>query len=1031
MCNLSLGLNVLIIDAPQGNERCGCCNNRYQWTPTCNALIGNEDSAVIEAACCQRPNGTPLALPPPTPSPTTGYSPSDTHCTSKGSVSQWSVICDADFGTEDFLDGLPGPGQACGCCNGRFESTPSCNNLLTSASRSEINAACCQRGKQAPSARPSADPSSAPSALLVGESPSRSPSEMPSSSLFEELRSFIAPTNADLLKFDDIFSPQSEAYAWLQSDPITQTPGRTTRTVVERYALAVLFYSTLPWPAISGPFLSSVSVCSWVGVSCTDGLVTRLDLWSEGIFLPGTFPWELALLTDLVYLDLSGGQLTGSIPTRIIELTNLATLSIEGNSFSGPLPTALPTSLVTVYLHMNAFTGTIPSVWGTSMSNVQDLLVYENLLTGTIPSSLGQLIALTTFEFGENSLTGSVDSFLCDQKSWSTLAGDCNEVACSCCTLCFPYRGPLFEELRPKIGPTPADLVKFDDLASPQAQALAWLEADPITQTPGRTTRIAVERYALAVFYFSTSQWPANLAIPFLSSVSVCSWTGASCANGVDVTALDLYEASIFLAGTFPWELALLTNLIVLDFSFGQFTGSIPTRINELTALEILWMENNLFSGTLLPALPTSLLGLYLHHNAFTGTIPSVWGTSLPNLVDLLVYENQLVGTIPSSLGQIDTLTRFEFQVNNFIGSVDSFLCTARSWTELIGDCDEVVCTCCTQCVPTPGALFEELRADIAPTNADLLKFDDPASPQAQALAWLETDPINQTPGRSTRTVLERYVLAVFYYSTSGWPTNLPVPYLSSSTVCYWEGISCTALQNVDVLYLTPQGLTGTLPWELVLLTDLFHLILSGNGFTGSIPTRINELSNLSLLWLETNNLSGPLPTTLPASLTSIILYSNQLTGPVPSSWVTSSPNLETIDIGSNLLTGSIPTRINEFPVLETVWMNDNMLSGPLPPTLPVSLLVLQLHNNVISGPIPSTWGDSNSNLMFLAVYGNLLTGTIPSSMGQIVSLTSFSFCHNLLTGSVDSFFCSGRGWTELSGDCALELTCTCCTSCY
>jgi len=233
----------------------------------------------------------------------------------------------------------------------------------------------------------------------------------------------------------------------------------------------------------------------------------------------------------------------------------------------------------------------------------------------------------------------------------------------------------------------------FSDPTSAQYKAISWLHDDPITLTPGRTTATVLERYVLAVFKYSTSEWLR----PFLSTEPVCKWDGVSCTNGV-VTALDLYTASIFIAGTFPWELVLLTNALTLDFSFSQFTGVIPTRINELTRLEVLWMEHNLFSGPLLPDLPQSLTGLYLHGNDFTGTIPDVWGSSLLNLQELLIYENQLTGTIPSSLGDISSLTRFEFGTNNFTGSVDSFLCTGRSWSQLIADCDKVVCTCCTIC---------------------------------------------------------------------------------------------------------------------------------------------------------------------------------------------------------------------------------------------------------------------------------------------------------------------------------------------
>ena len=253
---------------------------------------------------------------------------------------------------------------------------------------------------------------------------------------------------------------------------------------------------------------------------------------------------------------------------------------------------------------------------------------------------------------------------------------------------------PLVEELRSFIAPTDDDLLPFSDPASAQSKAVAWLHDDPITLTPGRSAATVLERYVLAVFKYSTSGWLS----PFLSrSESVCRWNGVSCTNDF-VTKVDLSSSGIFIAGTVPWELVLLTNLKTLDFSFSQFTGVIPTRINELTNLENLWMENKLFWGPLLPDLPKTLISLRFHANDFTGSIPDVWGSSLTNLKGLLINENQLTGTIPSSLGQISSLTRFEFGSNNITGSVDSFLCTGRIWSELIADCDKVVCTCCTGC---------------------------------------------------------------------------------------------------------------------------------------------------------------------------------------------------------------------------------------------------------------------------------------------------------------------------------------------
>ena len=185
-CHNVDAVESLILDAPESYETCGCCNNRYQWTPQCDALSEFPQVSEIVAACCQRPIGTTVALPSPSPAPTIGYSPSDSLCMQKGSVSQWSVICYAETGMNFFRNGLPlvyGPlpdeQEGCGCCNGRFESTPSCNALPTTASAEQIFDACCRRGLNSPSTTPSRSPSTKPSAR-PSVRPSRSPTTTPS-----------------------------------------------------------------------------------------------------------------------------------------------------------------------------------------------------------------------------------------------------------------------------------------------------------------------------------------------------------------------------------------------------------------------------------------------------------------------------------------------------------------------------------------------------------------------------------------------------------------------------------------------------------------------------------------------------------------------------------------------------------------------------------------------------------------------------------------------------------------------------------
>lgn len=60
--------------------------------------------------------------------------------------------------------------------------------------------------------------------------------------------------------------------------------------------------------------------CSWYGVTCEGGHVTRLSLARNG--LHGTIPPELANLAGLKYLDLAGNLLSGWVPRSLCDLTD-------------------------------------------------------------------------------------------------------------------------------------------------------------------------------------------------------------------------------------------------------------------------------------------------------------------------------------------------------------------------------------------------------------------------------------------------------------------------------------------------------------------------------------------------------------------------------------------------------------------------------------------------------------------------------------------------------------------------------------
>ena len=67
-------------------------------------------------------------------------------------------------------------------------------------------------------------------------------------------------------------------------------------------------------------------------------------------------------------------------------------------------------------------------------------------------------------------------------------------------------------------------------------------------------------------------------------------------------------------------------------------------------------------------------------------------------------------------------------------------------------------------------------------------------------------------------------------------------------------------MNNLQVLPLNDNELTGSIPSELGSLTNLKELFLSRNQLTGTIPPELSNLPNLDKLFLSDNQFTGCIP---------------------------------------------------------------------------------------------------------------------------------------------------------------------------
>ena len=181
-----------------------------------------------------------------------------------------------------------------------------------------------------------------------------------------------------------------------------------------------------------------------------------------------------------------------------------------------------------------------------------------------------------------------------------------------------------------------------------------------------------------------------------------------------------------------------------------------------------------------------------------------------------------------------------------------------------------------------------------------------------------------------------------------------------------WYGITCSdasssGATHVVGIALESNQLDGTLPASLADLPRLRALDLGSNQVAGTTPDAICALRELETLELRSNSMSGTIPSclanctelsvidytynsapglsgTVPVSLCALrglgyfgLQYTTGLTGLVPDCFGVDQPNLYTLALEGNQLTGPIPSSICNASSLVYLLLYENHLTGPIP----------------------------------------------------------------------------------------------------
>ena len=322
--------------------------------------------------------------------------------------------------------------------------------------------------------------------------------------------------------------------------------------------------------------------------------------------------------------------------------------------------------------------------------------------------------------------------------------------------------------------------------------------------------------------------------------------------------------------------------------------------------------------------------------------------------------------------------------------------------------------------------LFDDPVAELPAETIVSIQYGEDNDPRVKAFNWVMDDP--NFGEYSKRQLKQRFVLAIFYYSTNGdkWfedqtgpkVVNVWVDYATHE--CDWfsmwpteEESNCATFNagsdpfdHHDFTSLVLRGedfftnqkdgrkplLKGTIAPELSMLTSLHRLDVGAQKFQGSIPATLTELS---------------------PSLKDIILYNNVLTGVVPQSFYT---HTERLWLSRNKFDPSfIPPTVG--PQLTSLGLTDAQITGSIPKELfaVTNLQELFLSKNNIDGGIPTEIGIVGSSLQQLELFYNQISGALPSEVGLLTQLTHFSVEANSMTGTISPELGSLRQLTALN----------------
>ncbi|CAI9113941.1 OLC1v1037504C4 [Oldenlandia corymbosa var. corymbosa] len=451
---------------------------------------------------------------------------------------------------------------------------------------------------------------------------------------------------------------------------------------------------------------------------CTNNLVGKFPNWlilnnthlevlkvANNSFTGSLFSDGTPNLQNPRMFDFSENELSGEIPPDIgLSIQTLEYLNLSGNDFQGSIPQSFGNLKVihSIDLSYNNFSGQLPYQMGTGCVSLTYLYLSNNNLRGNFPSTLANLTHLRVLRLDGNHFFGRISHDL----SWSPY---------------LQWLGMSNNELR---GEFPSWIGN-----------LSWLQVLDLSQNqlegglPDSICSLSLLEFLnLSENLFNGSIPPCislhKLKFLHLQGNQITgSMPSALLKNSYDLRSLDFGRNN--LSGGIPYDIIALTKLRFLILGRNNFQGQIPVHICDMKELRIIDFSHNQFSGRIPSCLSNLSFGVNLdpscdiwntYHSSY-GIMMHVFlnNTLFPqDIIDIMgsygteyfvasetqeivefttksranVYVgnilnfmsgldlscNQLIGEIPSELGDLFGIRAINLSCNHLQGSIRSSL---------------------------------------------------------------------------------------------------------------------------------------------------------------------------------------------------------------------------------------------------------------------------------------------------------------------------------------------------------------------